>query len=194
MEVTCMSCQTLYRIPDGKIPLNGAKTKCPNCGQWIVIPPVEKTREAPRPTVLPPGADYGQTMAYDFSQVDQSRTEIGVLLEEISRKDPFFMEGYSYHLKEVVTDREMRLEKPEVVLGRSHGDILFKDPEVSRRHCVVKVFGDRFVLVDFQSTNGTFVGQKRIMTAGLGIGERFRIGNTTLEVWVRKTGQAQENP
>jgi len=194
MEVTCLSCQTLYRVPDEKIPENGAKAKCPNCGQWILIPSVDKTQEASRSPVLPPGADYGQTMAYDFSQVDQSRTEIGILLEEISRKDPFLLEGYSYDLKDVGTGREFLLEKPEVVLGRSQGDILFGDPEVSRRHCLFKVFGDRFVVVDFQSTNGTFLGNRKIMTASLGIGERFRIGNTTLEVRVKKTGRNQGEP
>ena len=182
MEVTCLSCQTRYGIADEKVPLKGAKAHCPNCGQWILIPAREHTSKAPRSPVPPPGMDYGQTMAYEFSQVDQSRTEVGILLEEISRLEPFFLEGFSYALRDTETGREWPLEKPEVVLGRGKEDISLGDPEISRRHCLVKVFGDRFVVIDLESTNGTYFGGRKVMTARLGTGEQFRIGNTTLEV------------
>jgi len=181
MELTCSSCQTRYRIADEKVPARGAKAHCPNCGQWILIPPRKDPQRIPDAPLLRPVTDYGQTIAYDFSEVGQSSSEAGLLLEEISKQDPFFLAGVSYAFKEVETGRELPLEKPELILGRSQGDISLGDPEVSRRHCLVKVFGDRFVIIDLDSTNGTFFGGRKVKMARMGAGERFRVGNTILE-------------
>ena len=181
MELTCSTCQTRYRIADEKVPARGAKAHCPNCGQWILIPPGKDSRKTSGTPLLRPGTDYGQTLAYDFSEVDQNRSEAGFLPEEISKQNPFFLAGVSYALKELETGRELPLKKPEVILGRSQGDISLGDPEVSRRHCLVKVFGDRFVVIDLDSTNGTFFGGRKVKTARMGAGDRFRVGNTTLE-------------
>jgi pSer/pThr/pTyr-binding forkhead associated (FHA) protein len=54
------------------------------------------------------------------------------------------------------------------------------DPEVSRRHCILKIYGEDVVLIDMESTNGTFIQGKRVMTARLRKDEPFTVGNTTL--------------
>ena len=188
MNVTCLTCQTKYRIIDEKIPAGGAKANCPNCGQQIVIRAPEKREGATSFFSPSPDADFGQTIAYDFSEVDQSQTEVTALLEEVSRREPFFREGLSFALREVTTGQEFPLSKPAITLGRSGGDINLSDPEVSRKHCLVKVFGDRFVVVDLKSTNGTYCEGRKVMTAKLGRGGKFTVGNTTLEPIVKENG------
>jgi pSer/pThr/pTyr-binding forkhead associated (FHA) protein len=70
-------------------------------------------------------------------------------------------------------------------MGRSGNEINLTDPEVSRQHCKVQVFGDRFVITDLQSTNGTFYQGRKVMTIKIGAGDRFTVGNTTLETLIR---------
>ncbi|MGB9762620.1 MAG: FHA domain-containing protein [Minisyncoccia bacterium] len=47
-----------------------------------------------------------------------------------------------------------------ISIGRSPENLLqFPDPSVSRRHCLLELKGDKIVLKDLQSTNGTFIFQ-----------------------------------
>ena len=186
MKLACPNCQTNYRIADEKVPAKGARANCPNCGQILLVP--GSGGDAKSSILLSESArvDYGQTMAYDFSEMDQSQTEISALLEKISDRDPFIEEGLIFSLRDVQTDQEYVLPGAEVTLGRSGSDVNIDDPEVSRRHCLIKVFGDHVVLMDLESTNGTYVHGKKVMTANLEALERFSIGNTMLEIVKKK--------
>jgi predicted Zn finger-like uncharacterized protein len=182
MQLTCSNCQTNYRIADEKIPAKGARAKCPNCGQIILVPGIGNKGKS---TSFLPGAsgtDFSQTMAYDFSEMDQSQTEISALLERVSDSVPFIEEGLVLFLRDIQTGEEYILPGAEVTLGRSGSDINVDDPEVSRRHCLIKVFGDQVVLMDLESTNGTYFRGRKVMTANLGVLEKFTIGNTVLEL------------
>ena len=119
---------------------------------------------------------------YDFSEVDQSRTEISAFLEKISQREPFVEEGLVLSLRDIQTGEEYPLPGAQVTVGRRGANINVDDPEVSRSHCLIKVFGDRAVILDLESTNGTYVHGKKVMTASLGISEQFTIGNTTVEL------------
>jgi DNA-binding NtrC family response regulator len=57
-----------------------------------------------------------------------------------------------------------------------------RDPTVSRRHAAVELVGDRLLLVDLGSSNGTFVETLSIREVLLTGGERVRLGETVLEV------------
>jgi predicted Zn finger-like uncharacterized protein len=186
MKIACSNCQTKYQIADEKVPVSGAKAKCPNCGQQILISARKKDGGGTSFFTPSPDVDFGQTIAYDFSEVDQSQTEVTALLKEISGQEPFLLDDTAFALRDVVTGQEFPITKPVITLGRSEGDITLSDPEVSRKHCLVKIFGERFVIVDLGSTNGTFFAGKKIMTAYLGTDERFTVGNTTLEPVVKK--------
>jgi len=182
MKLTCPNCQTNYQIADDKIPAKGARANCANCGQVILIPGTGGEGKSSSLLSASSKVDYGQTMAYDFSEVDQSQTEISALLEKISERDPFIEEGSVLYLKDVQAGEEYRLPGAELTVGRKGADINVDDPEVSRNHCVIKVFGDRFVIMDLESTNGTFVHGKKVKTANLGASQQFTVGNTTLEM------------
>jgi hypothetical protein len=71
----------------------------------------------------------------------------------------------------------------EVAIGRQEGDLVVEDPEVSRRHAVLRRSGGSVVVEDLDSTNGTFVNGERIRTPmTVGPGDQVRVGRTTLEI------------
>ena len=71
----------------------------------------------------------------------------------------------------------------QVVIGRRDADLVLEDPEVSRRHAVLRRSGESVVIEDLDSTNGTFVKGERIRTPiTVGPGDQVRVGRTTLEI------------
>jgi pSer/pThr/pTyr-binding forkhead associated (FHA) protein len=71
----------------------------------------------------------------------------------------------------------------EVVIGRQDADLVLEDPEVSRRHAVLRRSGESVVIEDLDSTNGTFVEGERIRKPiTVGPGDEVRVGRTTLEI------------
>jgi hypothetical protein len=67
------------------------------------------------------------------------------------------------------------------ILGRSRAcDLVLVDDSVSRRHAMVVWDGERIVLSDLGSTNGTFLNGRRIMRAEVQPGDRLRLGDLDL--------------
>jgi len=54
-------------------------------------------------------------------------------------------------------------DKPEIMIGRVKGnDVILPKQNISKRHSLVRARGDRFVIEDLGSTNGTYVNGHRI--------------------------------
>jgi len=71
----------------------------------------------------------------------------------------------------------------EVAIGRQDADLVVEDPEVSRRHAVLRRSDGSVVVEDLDSTNGTFVNGERIHSPiAVGPGDQVRVGRTTLEI------------
>jgi hypothetical protein len=71
----------------------------------------------------------------------------------------------------------------EVAIGRQDTDLVVEDPEVSRRHAVLRHSDGSVIVEDLDSTNGTFVNGERIRSPiAVGPGDQIRIGRTTLEI------------
>jgi pSer/pThr/pTyr-binding forkhead associated (FHA) protein len=71
----------------------------------------------------------------------------------------------------------------EIVIGREDTDLEIDDPELSRRHVVVRPFANRIQVEDLGSTNGTFVDGTRIAEPTLlGGGAEIKIGTTVLAI------------
>src|SRR5262245_5256699 len=70
-----------------------------------------------------------------------------------------------------------------MAIGRQDGDLVLEDPEVSRRHAVLRPSGGSVVVEDLDSTHGTFVNEERIHgRISVGTGDQIRVGRTTLEI------------
>ena len=59
-------------------------------------------------------------------------------------------------------------------------DVVLTDPTVSRNHAEVRARGAGFMLIDLQSTNGTFVDDERVESAPLEAKSTFRLGRSEL--------------
>jgi nucleotide-binding universal stress UspA family protein len=69
-----------------------------------------------------------------------------------------------------------------VTIGRLPDcDVVVSDPGASRQHAQVRFDGERFVLSDLGSTNGTLVNDVPVRERPLEDGDRVTIGSTVLE-------------
>jgi pSer/pThr/pTyr-binding forkhead associated (FHA) protein len=70
---------------------------------------------------------------------------------------------------------------PGTTIGRAGCDVDLTDPDVSRRHAVLRGVDSGLAVEDLGSTNGTFVNEIRIDgIVEISPGDRVRFGNT---VW-----------
>jgi ABC-type multidrug transport system ATPase subunit len=65
---------------------------------------------------------------------------------------------------------------PQITVGREGSDIVLDNPQVSRNHATIDRAGDKHVLRDAGSTNGTFVNGQRINQYTLVPGDVIQIG------------------
>lgn len=71
----------------------------------------------------------------------------------------------------------VELPSEQLMIGRDTTcDLVVVDDAVSRRHVTIESTSEGFLLVDQQSTNGTFVNDARIERRVLAAGDRFRVG------------------
>ncbi len=82
--------------------------------------------------------------------------------------------------------RVITLTSGHVVIGRYGTDIIIKDPDVSRRHLVLQIFGrDQMFLRDLGSTNGCYVNGTKVVFCKLQSGDTLVIGRTVLQLVVK---------
>jgi DNA-binding CsgD family transcriptional regulator len=66
------------------------------------------------------------------------------------------------------------------ILGRSpRCDVVVNHPSISRRHAEVRVHEAGASVSDLASTNGTFVGNKRVQTSPVAVGQVVRFGSVS---------------
>ena len=75
----------------------------------------------------------------------------------------------------------IRFARGSLTIGRRQGEIALSDPEVSRRHAFIEVFGaDMVFLRDVISTNGTYHNGRRVQVSRLRDGDTIGCGKTVL--------------
>lgn len=88
---------------------------------------------------------------------------------------------YILFLKGQLLGKLFTLEKGTTVIGRNaEADVPIKDYGVSRKHLEIKVKGEKAIIKDLGSTNGTFVNNKRITKHVLQDGDRIQISSSTV--------------
>ena len=90
--------------------------------------------------------------------------------------------------------RRVALPPGALTIGRAPPSaLLLEGAEVSRTHCRIDVVGDEVSVTDLNSTNGTFVDNKRLSrTAPLRHGALLRIGNYVMTCEYQSVLQAEE--
>jgi len=68
-------------------------------------------------------------------------------------------------------------------IGRTApADIVASEPSVSRQHCVIEFAADKLRVTDLNSTNGTYIDNKRVEGSQiLPVGSVLRVGNVSFE-------------
>jgi hypothetical protein len=73
--------------------------------------------------------------------------------------------------------KEFVFEQDSVLIGRvSECDVVLYDNGVSRRHCRILLDGDRYVIEDLGSSNGTMVNGTRVSTQEVAGGDQIKVG------------------
>jgi len=79
--------------------------------------------------------------------------------------------------------RAFIIREPETILGRQMGaGLRLWDSRVSRQHCKILLTERTAVVVDLESSNGTFVNDEQIERAELSDGDLLRVGDTVFRV------------
>jgi pSer/pThr/pTyr-binding forkhead associated (FHA) protein len=64
--------------------------------------------------------------------------------------------------------KEVAMEKESISIGRKpDNDIVIDNPAISGHHCRLTLEGGGYYVEDLESTNGTFVNEKRVKKSGL---------------------------
>jgi serine phosphatase RsbU (regulator of sigma subunit) len=81
------------------------------------------------------------------------------------------------------------------VIGRSEpADVVIVDQRISRNHCRVCLAMDQVIVIDLQSSNGTFIDGKRLSGGGpLEVGARLQVGSHVLEHEYRIRKEVEES-
>lgn len=78
---------------------------------------------------------------------------------------------------------EVYLRKASITIGRGPGgvDLVLDDPDVSRKHAVLKASAGGYRLKDLESTNGTTVNGTPVSECELKYGDRVVMGGTEMK-------------
>jgi len=91
--------------------------------------------------------------------------------------------------------REIALVKETFSIGRTpENDLEVKDSLISRKHSSIVKKGDRFVIYDLGSSNGTFVNREKIEMKVLDPGDIIRIGDTEITYRDDKSRDSAKKP
>ncbi|NNN05963.1 MAG: FHA domain-containing protein [Elusimicrobia bacterium] len=64
--------------------------------------------------------------------------------------------------------KEVAVDKDEIRVGRKpDNDVVIDNPAISGHHCRIAKRGDAYFIEDLDSTNGTYLNEKRVKTADL---------------------------
>src|SRR5208283_2170305 len=110
-------------------------------------------------------------------------------LSQPAKKIPEQFQASVVIVKGYAQGMEYLVKKEYTVIGRDKtADIVLKDPLISRQHAAI-IYRDRnYSIKDMESTNGTLMSGARIQEADLHHGDKFRIGDTTLQFVLEDTG------
>jgi hypothetical protein len=177
MKTTCDGCHTFYDLPEGKEGQMG----CPYC-EHVNRP---KQAAAATATVPPP----------EENLLDRSKTMMGPMDSPLADETTAVRQAVIGRMIDLPPDhdaclivlagdgkgKQIALTKSQIVLGRKQADVVLTDPEASRRHCALLIYGDFAVVKDMGSANGTKVNDRLVKEGLLKSGGTIQIGETVFQ-------------
>lgn len=176
MQITCENCFTVYDLAPEKSGLAG----CPYC-EHISKPKKGTAASGGGGGGL--GIDPTKTMLNYVAA--ESKSESSAIHKLIQGKSPALPADKSWSLTILEGDdqgKRFLLSKPVIRIGRKEGELIVRDPEVSRQQCVIQVYGETAIIRDLKSANGTLVNGFVIKEDILKDRDQIRVGNTLLEI------------
>jgi VWFA-related protein len=76
--------------------------------------------------------------------------------------------------------RQIQISPYGMVIGRTEGNVNLQDDTISRQHARVVLNQNNYFIEDMNSSNGTFLNNKKINSSVLKTGDIIKIGNTEL--------------
>lgn len=90
-----------------------------------------------------------------------------------------------------VVDIKQFLNENQIVIGSSEGDAQVKlQGQISPFHASIEKRGDKYVLTDLGSSQGTYLKGNKILEAGLEHGDKIAIGEYIIEFYIGAPGPA----
>jgi len=161
MTVECPKCHARYSLCEGSSfgSSSSAQARCARCHTSFRVTMAAGKEASPVP------------LAIEATQIDSGYLKVPADQAIALSITHGPMKGNVFHLTKVRN-----------VLGRADADIVIDDPKVSRQHCAVEVHKSKGTarLIDLDSSNGTYVDEKKIKDCELNHLSEFRIGSTTL--------------
>jgi predicted Zn finger-like uncharacterized protein len=194
--IQCPSCKTKYKFDESKLgQAPSKKIRCPKCKGIIEV--VNRS--------ITTGQSH--VAIEDHDQTTQSKPDAKPDLDALYSRPPTTkvrldaLVSDTYRgMGEAATDADSTMPKNKklslaliggsnpgsiypivksvTTIGRGEADIIIQDVEASRQHAQIEIVGDRIVLRDLNSTNGTFVNDENISVVDLDNHSEFRIGTT----------------
>lgn len=156
--------------------------------------PAKKTPAAARKPEAEPATDLhklapeGEELEEDYFQAvdDAAGTEPNIEESATMKETSGSARGSEPHARIVVTSGPNAGTaypiKGVISFGRAESNtVVLKDSKVSRQHSQIQQQGSEFMIVDLNSSNGTFVNRQRIEEHVLSNGDEIQIGDSVMQ-------------
>jgi hypothetical protein len=140
---------------------------CPYCGT------TQGAEAAPsKPGLAPPTGVAG-------AHIEPESKTVSININELQAGKKRELVGWLVALNGNHRGEDFKIFDGKNLLGTAADcDIVITDPYLSAKHCTIKHENGNFVLIDLDSTNGTYVNQKRVTKMELIDNDTVRLGRT----------------
>lgn len=176
----------------------GAKKKAKSAGKGgkakAKAPPKAKGPGKPKGGGKAPAGGKGDGMgwfsrkkepeeaAYEDSGYEPAEATVAIDLAAIQAQTFQPVVGWVVVLNGELRGRDFRLVDGKNTMGTAADcDVVLTDPYLSSHHTVIRHENGEFTLVDLDSTNGTYVNERRVSREDLIDNDKIRLGRTELK-------------